>query len=73
MIAVAPLMNGGAIFLYDEQRECPEGYLYGEYMYPNLKKLKGCWVPTQRGIYFRDEEGDGGMIPPGAFQAPKES
>ena len=73
MIAVAPLMNGGAIYLYDEQRDCPDGYRFGEYMYPNLKRLKGCWVPTQRGIYFRDEEGDAGMLPPDAFQKPQES
>lgn len=65
IIAKAEFTNGDMLYFTDEQRKCPEGTKGFEYVPKDRTKktLQGCYMPTPRGLYVVDEEGDSGIVP----------
>jgi len=72
IVAKVEFKDGGVLFFTNEQRKCPEGWKATEYVYPYGKQIGGCYAPTPRGLYVKDEEGDDGIIPYEALKKPTE-
>ncbi len=73
IIAKVEFKDGGVLLFTDEQRKCPENTLAIEYIYPDKRKIGGCYMATPRGLYVVDDEGDQGTIPYEVLQKPDEA